>query len=79
MIPQKARIDGQVVDGMALTYPPTLPEEVCFDGWRPEGTLPGDTEVSRCPECGILYVSGTRHFSVCAAHPGTIALDSSSD
>lgn len=23
-------------------YPPTQPELVCFDGWRPIGTLPGD-------------------------------------
>jgi hypothetical protein len=23
-------------------YPPTQPDMVCFDGWRPMGTLPGD-------------------------------------
>lgn len=24
-----------------LTHAPTSPELTCFDGWRPEGTLPG--------------------------------------
>ncbi len=26
---------------MAFLYKPTMPELVCFDGWRPMGTLPG--------------------------------------
>lgn len=24
-----------------LTYEPTMPDLICFDGWRPEGTPPG--------------------------------------
>ncbi len=27
--------------GFSMGYPATKPEAVCFDGWRPEGYLPG--------------------------------------
>lgn len=30
-----------VVKAVQVGYPATLPEAVCYDGWRPEGTLPG--------------------------------------
>jgi hypothetical protein len=30
---------------MALVYKPTLPNLVCFDGWRPADTKPGDKSV----------------------------------
>jgi hypothetical protein len=33
---------GEQFSGMTITYAPTSPELVCFDGWRPLGTLPGD-------------------------------------
>jgi hypothetical protein len=29
------------VAAVQIGYPATLPEAVCFDGWRPLGTLPG--------------------------------------
>lgn len=29
------------VVGVQIGYPATLPEAICFDGWRPAGTLPG--------------------------------------
>lgn len=27
----------------------------------------------RCPDCGVQYVSGARHFSGCPSHPGELA------
>jgi hypothetical protein len=34
--------EGRPVRAVSLTYALTSPELVCFDGWRPIGTLPGE-------------------------------------
>lgn len=31
----------EVRNVLQIGYPPVIPEAVCFDGWRPEGTEPG--------------------------------------
>ncbi len=31
---------------VAYMHAPTAPELVCYDGWRPIGTLPGDKSIS---------------------------------
>lgn len=42
--------DGKVVMDNAmleiLCYPPAAPDLVCFDGWRPQGTLPGERSLA---------------------------------
>lgn len=40
MMQTQNRITGQME--MNLTFAPTMAELVCFDGWRPENTAPGD-------------------------------------
>lgn len=37
----------QAGNGFSLTYPPTQPDLVCFDGWRPLDTPPGDIDMVR--------------------------------
>jgi len=41
IVHQEAEVGGQRMRAMQLTYRPTSAELVCFDGWRPIGTLPG--------------------------------------
>jgi hypothetical protein len=38
-------VDG-VVTSAEFSYKQTAPQFVCFDGWRPAGTLPGDNFIS---------------------------------
>lgn len=37
--------------GVSLTYPPTQPDLVCFDGWRPVDVAPGEPEYARVLCC----------------------------
>jgi hypothetical protein len=36
---------------------PTNPDMVCFDGWRPMGTLPGDKNVSVFNESSVATMA----------------------
>jgi hypothetical protein len=42
--------EGRAVSALSLTYAPTSPELVCFDGWRPIGTAPGEKYLSVFPK-----------------------------
>lgn len=42
LLQQRGRLaSGEEVSGMSLSYAPTDASLVCYDGWRPQGTLPG--------------------------------------
>lgn len=43
----------QTVEEVIYLYKPTMPNLVCFDGWRPLGTLPGERSGSELSE-GIM-------------------------
>lgn len=55
------RMEGRTQ--LAYTHDPTQPESVCFDGWRPLGTQPGDDwgqhELAQVAEQALIAIGDT--------------------